>query len=201
MKKMTKILALLLAMVLLISAAGCAKQGNDVTTDGGQGTTAKPNPDPTATPTSTTLPTTEAPTNGTQEPTQPSSTTQPTTKPVEPTTPTEPGKFYMYGVWKFNDILTYLGEEPEDAYIAYAEVNFTSAGEEFSVIQWDAINFGEIVTFLGYCSPANSGLPGAHPYEQEVWKDKKYQTVDFGIEPQEVTEEFYNWMLANAVKQ
>lgn len=198
MKKMTKILALLLAMVLLFSAAGCATQGNDVTTDSGQGTTAKPTPDPTATPTPTTPPTTVAPTNGTQGPTQPSSTTQPTTKPVEPTTPTEPGKFYMYGVWKFNDILTYLGEKPEMAYIAYAEVNFTSAGQEFNTMIWEAVNYGELYTCFTYGAPANSSV---YPYEQEAWKDKKYQTVDFGIEPQEVTEEFYNWMLANAVKQ
>ena len=33
------------------------------------------------------------------------------------------------------------------------------------------------------------------------WYNEAYRTVDFGTEPQEVSEEFYAWLTANAVKQ
>ena len=90
------------------------------------------------------------------------------------------------GVWVFNELINFLSD------VSFAVgINFISNGSSFnriSVSDW--IN-SEVVY----------GSSTGEDVSFSVTISNDYRTIDFGTEPQEVSEEFYAWFTANAVKQ
>lgn len=92
------------------------------------------------------------------------------------------------GVWKFNDALP--------LFEANETVKFTSNSEDYNGITlYDTGADGLQVLYK------HGADDHTVTYEFDSWSGEAYRTVDFGTEPQEVSEEFYIWLTANAVKQ
>lgn len=96
------------------------------------------------------------------------------------------GKFYVSGVWKFNETL----------------VNIPNKKTEFDVVY----TMGNDITYNGLSFIyTDTMFPTDEPeiefYAGGDWNDDAFRIIDFGTEPQEVSEEFYLWVKANAVKQ
>lgn len=56
-------------------------------------------------------------------------------------------------------------------------------------------------SLMGYTNSALSKSEEVYNFTDVAWIDEAYLTVDFGTTPQTVTDEFYNWFTANAIKQ
>ncbi len=104
-------------------------------------------------------------------------------------------EFSVSGVWYFKDSLAVF--EPTEY------VNFTSNGSQFTAISRYATS-PKVRAF----SPDPDDEAFMLYYDTtEVyssiydWIDEAMRTVNFGSTPQEVSEEFYNWINANATKQ
>ena len=90
------------------------------------------------------------------------------------------------GVWVWNEFLTAAND------VLLQEVLFTSQNKE-----WKSIYFEPVILELVYTDSDNTNVS----VWGVLWNDEAYRTIDFGTEPQEVSEEFYAWLTANAVKQ
>ena len=91
------------------------------------------------------------------------------------------------GVWVFNDALNEVHEGLNCENLTYTMVDVDISYKG-----------------LGFRAADGSMYPLDEPdidfYSGGSWNDE-FQTIDFGTEPQEVSEEFYAWLTANAVKQ
>ena len=90
------------------------------------------------------------------------------------------------GVWVFGEGAPYTDGEQIDQ-----SVNFVCDGINCNFIsaQENGLDFQPIGTEIDN-----------YVYDS-MWIEEAYRTVDFGTTPQEVSEEFYAWFTANAVKQ
>lgn len=97
------------------------------------------------------------------------------------------------GVWVFN-------ERPTYAALSTVVVNVTIDGIAFEgfVVETDNESQGYFTIYAGLYSDYTLGRWDA---SSNSWNKEAYRTWDFGTEPQEVSEEFYAWLTANAVKQ
>ena len=95
------------------------------------------------------------------------------------------------GVWVFNETI------PKNE-VRFEGITFTSGGGG----NFDTIYVANEKPWALLYSDYSMGKDTitAYDIEADSW-DESYRTVDFGTEPQEVSEEFYAWLTANAVKQ
>lgn len=208
MKRMTKILALLLAMGTLL----CACSGGGSTTAPADTspetstpeTTLAPTPAPTESDPETTAPATEPPAT-TTAPTDTGDNPGGTAQPSEPTEgDEEPELYVVYGVWQFNETLTFphLTEEEHD-WGCTEEITFQSNGKVYDRwLDMRAWWYDDTVTcfVLSYSALSSTGVDNAYEsYDTPArWTDENYRTVDFGAYPQSVSKEFYQWFVKNA---
>ena len=93
---------------------------------------------------------------------------------------------YINGVWKWNETIALTTELTEF-------VSFTSNGTE-----WDIITTigGVLVYYRGIEASVSTYVNGIG------WVvDEEYRTLNFGTSPKEVSEDFYNFLMANATYQ
>lgn len=95
------------------------------------------------------------------------------------------------GVWVFNETLPISTED------LLQEVNFISGGTEF-VRMLRTYEAKEDTNIVNYSDERGKE---SGDYYSNGWNGDEYRTIDFGTTPQEVSEEFYTWLTANAVKQ
>lgn len=92
------------------------------------------------------------------------------------------------GVWVFNETLP--------LFEANETVKFTSNSEDYNGITlYDTGADGLQVLYK------HGADDHTVTYEFDSWVTDAFRTVDFGTTAQEVSEEFYTWLTANAVKQ
>lgn len=95
------------------------------------------------------------------------------------------------GVWVFNESPTDSPFKQIVNFISYQDDPY----EEYTTyISMELDSGGDILYTINESSTTSA-------YSIGEWGDDRYRTVDFGTEPQEVSEEFYAWLTANAVKQ
>ena len=99
--------------------------------------------------------------------------------------------YTVSGVWKFGEDVT---ADPEGV---SQYVNFISSDTEYALIYCD-YEEKEGCHIVNYTDEL--GKEGGD-YYCNGWEGYEYRTIDFGTEPQEVSEKFYIWFTANAVKQ
>ena len=96
-------------------------------------------------------------------------------------------EYTLSGVWTFVDV-------PDNTTKMVQELSFTSCGVDFAAIEIG--NYEGILYFTNkwetYCS-WNAFM--------DEWEIDGCNTVDFGSEPQAVSQEFYEWFIVNATKQ
>ena len=94
------------------------------------------------------------------------------------------------GRWLWNDVPTFL-----DAVTIYDGIDFTSGSEKFKGIQLGTeapFNDLNMMLYTGI-----GGNPSKIVFSMNKWEEE-YQTIDFGETEQEVSEEFYNYLIQNA---
>ena len=96
------------------------------------------------------------------------------------------GKFYVSGVWEFNETLVNIPNEKTEY-----DVTYTMGND----ITYDGLSFVYTDTMFPTDEPEIEFYAGGD------WNDDAFRTINFGTEPQEVPEEFYLWLKDNAVKQ
>lgn len=97
----------------------------------------------------------------------------------------------LSGVWQFDDDLT--GE----AGTIEQSIKFERpGGEVFSSIIFYMDENGDDASLSIY----NSTYDNNETVFDKGWIDQSYRIIDFGTEPQEVSQEFYDWFVANAEK-
>ena len=150
-----------------------------------------------------------------------SDTTNEVTNTTEDTTITEPEGTVLSGTWKFNETINF-----ENAINLHEKVNFTSNGVNYIAMEvfWqkNTLPSGSVVVDSESCvryyererqSAANGQTPyfgfAAYMYSldkptlgQMIWTEDyaNDSIINFGTGYQEVSEEFYNWFIANATK-
>ena len=93
---------------------------------------------------------------------------------------------FVSGVWVFNEDIPTSHEH-------FMGVEFTCGWDEFNEIRLDSKPWRMEFDY--------NGNGGTTVWYTGTWIEEKYRTIDFGVEPQEVSPEFYAWLTANAVKQ
>lgn len=172
-RNLTRALALLLTLVMLLCVVGCSKEEN--TTGKVEGSQNTGNKDTSGGDSSTTAP-------------------------VEPT---EPELYVIRGVWKLNDELVKPAPKDGQADASGAfdqEIEFMANGETFDHLQWRywaVVNDEE----LNIASSIRRKMVYLYASLKGGWKTKDYMTLDFGDIPQEVSKEFYEWFTLNATQQ
>lgn len=174
-RNLTRALALLLTLVMLLCVAGCSKEEN--TTGKVEGSQSTGNKDTSGGDSSTTAP-------------------------VEPT---EPELYILTGVWKFNDELINPVPEDERADYNGSfeqEIDFVTNGIVCYKIHWSYFGVYDWQDITFYHKRDIGGLILLYMDEKSYDKwERDYMELDFGDVPQEVSEEFYHWFTANATKQ
>lgn len=96
------------------------------------------------------------------------------------------------GKWYFNEVLNFDGVDNDKFMI---DVTFESKGESFKSIEYnyDKGRFAYWTTDDIVKSVYSFG-------SSKIWTDEAYRTIDFGAAYQEVSDDFYNWLTANAVQ-
>ena len=105
---------------------------------------------------------------------------------------------YVSGVWVFNEVLNI----PE-GFALEEEVSFTSFNTQYNKLYFlNTIRSGGSEVSYLYLG-TSSLMPDGHDvtYTSDGWEAEAYRSIDFGTTSQEVSEEFYTWLTANAVKQ
>lgn len=105
---------------------------------------------------------------------------------------------YVSGVWVFNEVLNI----PEGFNLT-EEVSFTSFNTQYNELYIiNTIMSGGIEVSYSYWGTSTL-MPDAEAvtYTSDSWEAEAYRSIDFGTTSQEVSEEFYTWLTANAVKQ
>ena len=97
------------------------------------------------------------------------------------------------GVWVFNETL----DIEENQSIWVGDCSFTFCGENYVGLEiWDVGGEG----YVDFYTDTNAG-DMITPYCGEWQDDYNNRTIDFGSTPQEVPDDFYMWLTANAVQQ
>lgn len=122
-------------------------------------------------------------------------------KQEEEPTPDEP-TYTVSGVWVFNDTIT-LNFSSD---YTYQSVSFTSNNESFIDFEIGSFPFenkktGQRDYVTNGIVYGTSGTSGIKVNENYHWLSSAYKTVDFGSTPQEVSQEFYEWLTKNAKKK
>ncbi len=124
-------------------------------------------------------------------------------------TENEPTIYELSGKWEFNAEILRGTTVPEMTQI----INFTSNGNSYAKMM--AVNNTWTLPsgnsgnegYLTYITSTNTSTMAFNSSqlnnvgEDPYWAATAYRTVDFGSTPQSVSEEFYNWFIANAIKQ
>lgn len=97
------------------------------------------------------------------------------------------------GVWVFNEKISCSWENEAKSFKA----SFTSFNKSFSYIEVASEAPDGLYVLYSYTT---AGSGDVDVYENGILYEA-YKTIDFGTEPQEVSEEFLAWLTANAVKQ
>jgi len=92
------------------------------------------------------------------------------------------------GIWVFDDT---IDTTPEVSQM----VNYTSNGVNFTEMGVDSAS--GMIGILFYTNDSNTN---AYSGSTSTWSDEAYKTVDFGNTSQTVSDDFYNWLTANATK-
>lgn len=114
------------------------------------------------------------------------------------------GRVQLGGTWRFNEVLT----NPSGLFVGSGQTTFTSAGSSFIGISHAyATSDPEhtLATALGYYYAAEQVVPvyrWVNPDNPLVtgWINPDFRTIEFGGEFPEMSEDMYNWFIANAVK-
>lgn len=88
------------------------------------------------------------------------------------------------GVWKWNDTLSQLNGITQS-------VNFHSNNVAYTEIEYST----------GLTGPFNMHYDSTTVYDANIWTNEAYKTIDFGSSPQEVSQNFYDFLTANATYQ
>lgn len=100
------------------------------------------------------------------------------------------------GVWKFNETLV-----QSTFNVMWEDVTFKSNGIEYLSMVDDG---SDLNNYIGYSLNTKDNQDSSKivwAYTGDKWNDEAYKTVDFGETPQEVSNDFYTWFIANAVQQ
>ena len=89
------------------------------------------------------------------------------------------------GKWYFNEVVS---DCP-----ARSEYSFVSNGKNYIAMNASIADKNRFSYYYQGTSYDNAWLNGS-------WTDEAYRTIDFGAAYQEVSDEFYNWLTANAVQ-
>lgn len=175
-RNLFRILAMLLALVMVMCAVGCSKgenstgsventqstSYNDVTTGGDNADTTVPEGD-------------------------------------------EPELYMLDGVWRFHETLVNpLPEDERAAYNGgfEQEIDFVTNGIVCCEIAWSYFGVFDWQNIILSSTDDLSGLILLYMDEKSTDKwERDYMELDFGDVPQEVSEEFYHWFTTNATKQ
>ena len=95
------------------------------------------------------------------------------------------------GIWVFND-------EIEVYLVKTQSVNFSSNGVNYTVMELFHITIDPEPTGLKY---GDTDVYFDTWEDAPHWVDDAYKTVDFGSTEQDISEDFYTWLTANAVMQ
>lgn len=95
------------------------------------------------------------------------------------------------GKWKWNDNPAAVSKAIDTVYI-----RFTCNNASYTSISISNMTSGPGNICYG---PGNSVVYGLDL--GDTWRDQAYRTMDFGSSPQEVSQDFYNYLTANATKQ
>lgn len=190
-KNLTRVLAALLVLVMLMCAVGCSKGENTTgSADNTQGTSNN-NPGNTISGDNTDTTVSNDGTIGGDN--------TGTTAPEDD----EPEFYVLSGVWKINGVM--VNTIPEDERAQYnggfeADISFTSNGKVFDNITWSYFGLLDMISFT-FMSFERDDF--ADLYFEQSWREEAsdYMILDFGNIPQEVTRDFYTWFTANATKQ
>lgn len=116
----------------------------------------------------------------------------------------EPGGYMLSGVWKFNDTIEPYNLTVKDETTTYEgvseRIHFTSNGKKYNTMDW---MWTKVTTIdLMHTNITYYNTDTSYPYlcYQGQWESEEDRIVDFGTEPQEVYENFYNWFTKNAKK-
>lgn len=111
------------------------------------------------------------------------------------------------GKWYFNEVFPY--EDAGMGHDVFHKINFISGGSEYDEIQvqyYNGLGANESV-ILNYnlwrdatIIPIKATESYSRNYGSGGWHDEAYRTIDFGAAHQEVSDDFYNWLTANAVQ-
>ena len=97
------------------------------------------------------------------------------------------------GVWVFNDVLTGSNNVVQN-------INFNTAKGDYTQIKFD-ISDGYIQVSYRYVDAGTSSSRKVYTsYDNTGWFNSSDKQVDFGSTPQEVSQEFYEWLEANATQ-
>ena len=108
--------------------------------------------------------------------------------------PSTPEENTVSGVWKWDDNPVLTGST-----VIEESVSFVSNSESCNLIQINSNRIGR--GNLGY---SGVGFANNVVYGLELgstWKNEAYKTMDFGSSPQEVSQEFYEYLTSNATQQ
>lgn len=94
------------------------------------------------------------------------------------------------GVWKWND------NPVVNSAIDTVYITFTCNSTSYTSISISNMTSGPGNICYG---PTNNVVYGSDL--SNTWRDQAYRTLDFGSSPQEVSQDFYNYLTANAVQQ
>jgi hypothetical protein len=98
----------------------------------------------------------------------------------------------VQGVWVFNAVLTDAGTE--GSVTSGQTVSFTSNGGVFDRI----IPIAGYQSVMTYSNIEYSYSVYSH---SDGWTNEAFKVIDFGATEQEVTDEFYTWLTANATPE
>ena len=102
------------------------------------------------------------------------------------------------GVWVFNETLNFSSILIGDLGAYNVPVNFTSKGETYTKIGIRQ-NMGPSQKSMYYETVTEAVM--VYTYSTNAFTDDGYRTIDFGSNPQTVTDRFYTFLTANAIQQ
>ena len=110
----------------------------------------------------------------------------------------EATEYTLSGVWTFNETLPLFENGDGVEY----DIAFTSNGKSYTCINFYNTPGTVVDVTMNYLveKTGSVGLVFDNAYDSG-WFNDDYRLVDFGSIPQFVSEEFYNWLIANAVQE
>lgn len=140
----------------------------------------------------------------------PETDTPETDTPETDSTDTEANTYNVSGVWKLNDVLVqpenHTAPIEQSVKVTFEWSDITVNVSKFiisdSVEEYDA-DWDILISTVSDCNDLDDQVGYLYLESDGRWgtSDTEPRTWDFGTEPQEVSEEFYKWLIANGVKQ